>query len=145
MKQWYPINSFFFGEEIRYVHDGFILRNKIWLCAMMDGRDIECMAGPETIQSRPLDWSSGLAILFVSLRPQDPPHQSGNQSCHSMLGSRLAVWLKVASPFFSPCPTLLASAARKETNIALRIFPHYIASRQRGQGLLSSQRFRCSS
>lgn len=38
MKQWYPIKIFsfffFFTEEIRYVHDVFTLRNKLWLCAV---------------------------------------------------------------------------------------------------------------
>lgn len=83
--------------------------------------------------------------LCFFLRQQDPPHQSGKQSQLFHARFKLAVWLKVASPFFPPCPTLLASAARKETNIAHWIRPHYIASRQRGHGLPSFQRFRCSS
>lgn len=97
MKLWYPINSIFFREEIRYVHDDFILRNKMWFCAMVEGRDNECMAGPETIQNRSHDWSSGLAIPFVFLRQQDPPHQFGNQSQLFHARLKLAVWLKVAS------------------------------------------------
>jgi len=108
MKQWYPIKSFFFfREEIHYVHDGFFFfffkEKEIWLCAMVDGmRYIECMAAPETIQSRPPDWSSGLAIPFVFLRQQDPPpppvtNLESNPS-YSKARFKLAVWLKVASP-----------------------------------------------
>lgn len=34
----------------------FFKEKEIWLCAMVDGmRYIECMAAPETIQSRPPD------------------------------------------------------------------------------------------
>lgn len=68
MKHWYPISR----EEIHYVLDDFYLRTQIWFC-VMDGRDIECTAGPESIHRRPPDCSYGLEFpLFVFFGQQDP-------------------------------------------------------------------------
>lgn len=79
MKQWYPINSFFVGEEIRYVHDGFILRD-LGLCH--GGWERYRVHGGVQKPSKAGHLIDHLAwrVPLFSLRQQDPPHQSGNQS-----------------------------------------------------------------
>lgn len=106
-EQWYPINSFFFTEQIRYVHDGFTRSGSVpW-----DGRGIECTA--ETIRSGPPDWSSGLEIPFVfSMIPTPIWKPIPAIPCSRL---KLAVWLKAASPLPQLWPTLHVSAERKET------------------------------
>lgn len=81
-----------------------------------DGRDIECMAGPETIQSRPPDWSSGLEIPFVFLRQQDPHTNLETNPGYSMLGSSLQCDWRSPHPSSRPVrPFLHQLQGQKQT------------------------------